>query len=242
MSIKTVIRDFQNTNVIITGMRKRGKDMLMGNVIVRRDIPYISNTDYGGEFIRFDPEILRIGVTYQDFIKGVKTNYKFPYPDGTDIYIADCGVYFPSQYNGELNRDYKDIPTYMSLSRHLSGNNVHCNVQNFGRCWDKLREHCDVAYYCEWCKVLFGHIVVQSVIRYDKLDSCQNRVKPFTDFYPRRPFLNMERQQKWDIEKARYDLQHGNVKRYLLVYLNRSSYDSRIFKTMLEGGANDKKE
>lgn len=65
--------------------------------------------------------------------------YEYPYPDGTDIYIADAGIYFPSQFCNELNRDYKYFPTFMALTRHLGEANVHFNVQNLNRVWDKIR-------------------------------------------------------------------------------------------------------
>lgn len=236
--MRQVLRDFQDGNVCVTGLRGRGKDMLFANVVQRRDIPYVSNVDYGAEWNEFHPRLLSIGATYKDFIDGTLPNYKYPFADGTDVYISDCGVYFPSQYNGELNRDYKDVPTFMALSRHVGKCNVHVNVQNLNRCWDKLREMSDVYYQCEWCKVLFG-VVIQSVLRYEKYDSCINRVKPFNEYYPKRPLLNRERQQKWDIEKARYSMQHGKIKRYLLIYLNKSDYDTRVFKQMLEGAKNE---
>ena len=40
-----------------------------------------------------------------------------PYPDGTDIYLSDAGIYFPSQFCSELNREYPFMavfPGYIS--------------------------------------------------------------------------------------------------------------------------------
>lgn len=130
----------------------------------------------------------------------------------------------------------------MGLSRQLAQANVHCNAQSINRIWLKIKEQSDIYYLCEWCKVFPGGIVLQSVIRYDMLSACEQRLKPFQDYYPRRPLLNRERQQRWDIEKAKYELANGHIKRYILCYLNMSNYDTRIFKTMLKGGKKNEKE
>lgn len=50
MRFKKMMKHFEDGNVCVIGLRGRGKDMLQGNVIVRRKKPYISNTDYGEIF------------------------------------------------------------------------------------------------------------------------------------------------------------------------------------------------
>jgi hypothetical protein len=53
MRFKKIIRMFEDGNVCVTGLRGRGKDMLMSNVVVRRKKPYVSNVDYKGKKARF---------------------------------------------------------------------------------------------------------------------------------------------------------------------------------------------
>lgn len=159
MRIKKIIRLFEDGNVCVTGLRGRGKDMLLANVTQRRQKPYVSNTDYGGVRYPFIPNDFNCaGNTYKEFISGDLYPYVFPFPDGTDIYIADAGVYFPAQYCNELNRDYGYFATFMALSRHLGKSNVHFNVQNLNRCWDKIREQSDIYIMCNKCVVLFGFV------------------------------------------------------------------------------------
>ena len=116
--IEKIIKLFRAGNVCVCGLRGRGKDMLMANVAVRRDLPYVSNTDYGGDHIPFDPMNYTCGYnTYENFISGDIKPYSYPHEDGTDIYVSDAGIYFPAQYCKELNRSYGFLSTFVALSR-----------------------------------------------------------------------------------------------------------------------------
>lgn len=232
--LRSIIRLFEDGNVAVVGLRGRGKDMLLANVIMRRKLDYCSNVNYGGRRFSFIPRLLNCGEnTYREFITGNLNRYEFPYPDGTDIYVSDAGVYFPSQYCNELNRDFKFFPVFMALSRHLGDCNLHFNVQNLNRCWDKIREQCDHYILCNRCKVIFG-IVFQQVTIYEKYQSAVDRVPVFP---LRRPLFNLNRIQMYDLAKANYLISHGKIQTKLLIYRNRSNYDTRIFKKILEEGA-----
>ena len=180
MQIKKIIKMFEKGSVMVCGMKGRGKDLLMGNIIARRKLPYVSNVNYGGQHFPFEYSKIDLKCNYNQLIKGDVPFYEFPYPKETDIYLSDCGVYFPSQYCNELNRDYKSLPIFIALSRHLSGGGcrVHSNAQYCGRVWDKLREQQDFWIYANWCKVLFGKIVIQKVTIYDKYESALSHIKP----------------------------------------------------------------
>lgn len=236
MRLRKIIRLFENGNVCVTGLRGRGKDMLIANVVVRRNKPYISNVNYDPDnHINFDPTEFHMGRNgYKNFIEGRLNRYIYPYEDGIDIYISDAGVYYPSQYCNELNREYPYIPTFCALSRQLGACNVHFNVQNLNRMWDKYRELSDTYIACNWCKVFFGRIVIQKVTLYDLYDSCVRRVKPYIPvcgvFAPRES-KNLDL-----MERRRFEQNNGLVKSCILVYLNRSTYDTRVFKRMLEEG------
>lgn len=227
--MKKIIKLFNRGNVSVCGLRGAGKDMLFANVALRRKLPYVSNTNYGGQFIPLDPAALDCKNTYRDFINGSLSPYVYPYADGTDFYIADGGIYFPSQYQGELSKQYGYLSTFMALSRHLGDCNVHYNVQNLNRMWDKIREQSDIYIRCCWCKVFLG-IVFQKVIIYEKYESAVNRVPPF---YLKRPLINPDRLQTWQIQKQNYTIAHGEVKPRLLIYRNRSKYNTRVFKEIL---------
>lgn len=230
--MKRIIKLFRAGNVCVCGLRGRGKDMLFANVVARRNLPYVSNTDYGGDHILFDPLNYTCGGnTYEDFILGSLKPYTYPHDDGTDIYVADAGVYFPAQYCKELNKRYGFLSTFMALSRQLGQCNFHFNVQNLNRVWDKIREQSDIYIMCNRCVVFLGRFVFQKVTVYEKYESAVDRVPPYR---PPKVRLNSDRKMNIAMEKQRYRTAHGEIKPYMLFYRNRSNYDTRIFKRMLE--------
>lgn len=241
IGLKKIIRMFDCGNCCVFGLRGRGKDMLFANVILRRTdrrtkevLPYVSNVDYGGSYIPFVPDKFDCGKnTYENFISNDLLFYRYPYPDGCDLYISDAGVYFPSQYCKELNKRYGYFCTYFALSRHLGQANCHVNVQSLGRCWDKIREQSDTYISCRSCRVLFGKLVVQKVWVYEKYESALNNVPPY-----RRPFSGGGSQTRAQvaIEKQKYFINYGRIKPMTLIYVNKSRYDTRAFRYKLEAG------
>lgn len=236
MTIKKLAKRFEKYSVAVTGSKGSGKDVLFGNVIQSRKKPYISNLDYTADqrLIPLNLTDFQVNNSYKNFISGQLNKYLFPYPDGIDIYISDAGVYFPSQYNGELNRDYKDFPTYFALSRQISDTAIHYNTQAYGRVWDKIREQCDWYIRCNWCKFI-GKLVIMSITEYDKAESCQNRVKP--QKLTRVGVLSNRREKlNESIARDQYQNTYGLVRNRLLVFINKSKHDTRRFREVLENG------
>lgn len=233
--LKKIVRLYKDGNVSVCGMRGRGKDLLMGNVVARRKMPYISNMNYGGMYIPLDLNLLMVGNNnYLNFITGELKQYTYPYCDKADIYISDCGVYFPCQYNAQLNKNFGDFSTFMALSRHLGDANIHTNSQALNRVWDKIREQSDVFIRCERCKVLFGKIVLQSVIIYDKASSAEEGVKPCRIRVPLLGNTLSKVTARNQIDS--FANHYGTVKRRFLIYWNKAKYDTRKFKEVLEHG------
>lgn len=230
--MKKIIRLFRSGNVCVFGLRGRGKDLLMSNVVVRRALPYVCNTNYGGIHIPLVMQEFDCGRnTYDNFLLGNVQPYSYPYDDGVDIYISDAGVYFPSQYCNELNRKYGYFSTFMALSRHLGECNVHFNVQNLNRVWDKIREQSDIYICCNWSRMLFGKYVIQKVTVYEQYDAAVMRVPPYR---PPRVRMNQDRKLNIQMSKQNYRIAHGDIKSRILIYKNKSTYDTRVFKKMLE--------
>lgn len=240
MLFKNVVKLFKKGSVCVTGQRGSGKDMLMANVVTRRKKGYVSNIDYGGMYYPFEYEKIDTGNTFHNFIEGDIKPYVFPYPDKTDFYLSDLGCYFPSQYCNELNRRYPNLPIFCALSRHLGLSNVHFNVQNLNRAWDKFRELSETYIYCRKCICLFGLITYQKITIYDKASSCQDRVKPCRITVP---FLARKQvKQEARMYREKFFNQYGNVKTVRLLYINKSSYDTRHFKKLLGGDYIDKEK
>lgn len=235
MRFKKIVKLFEDGNVCVTGLRGTGKDLLTANVVVRRKQPYVSNIDYGGYYAPFDTSKINLGEnTYRNFISGDVHHYEFPYSRGSDIYISDVGVYFPSQYCNELNRDFKFLPGYLALCRQVSHNNVHINVQNLNRAWDKIREQSDTYIRCRRCVYIpFIKVVIQLITIYDKYESCVNRVQPCRVSIP---FFNPAGRAQVDVYRDNFFNTHGSVKNRILIYRNKSNYDTYYFEKLLKDG------
>lgn len=233
MFISSIAKMFDNGNVCVTGLRGTGKDLLFGNVINYRKQTYVSTIDYGGDYceLNFD-KINCAGNTYKELIEKNVFYYEYPYKYGADVYLSDAGIYFPSQFNGELNKRYQGISTYQALSRQLSGNNFHVNVQNLNRVWDKIREQSDTYIRCRKCIYLWG-LVIQFITIYDKAESCVNRVKPCRI---KVPFFNPQARTQADCYIDNFYNQHGKVQNKLLIYINRSKHDTLYFRELLKNG------
>ena len=238
---------FESGNVCVDGLRGRGKDMLLANVIVRQKKPYISNIDYKADikrcyrsnvYIPLDLSKLDVLNNYKNLNLDNIVEYDYPYPENVDIYISDSQLYFPSQYNGELNKMFPNFPNFFALSRQLGNCNIHINTQNLNRVWDKIREQSDYFIKCNWCKVLFKNIVIQKITTYDKMQSCIDRVEPYRHiqipiFATKEMRANLKMKDEELFRKFKED--KGAVKSFLLIYKNKSRYDTRLFKSLLGG-------
>lgn len=233
--IRKVKKLFSHGNVIVCGLRGRGKDMLMANIIARKEKKfYISNFDYkikNKVFIPLDFTKLFVKNDYRNFIKNDFNKYVYPYPDKVDIYVSDIGNIFPNAFHSQIQKEYIDFLSYPMLSRHLGENNFHCNIQNINKLWDKLREQSDLYIMCMSCRV-WGKLVFQKIRVYENYQSCVNKVAPF-----KKPF-KLIGSKKIDIklEQQRHANTYGLIKKYTLIYFNRSKYDTRYFKGVLENG------
>ena len=254
---------FKLRNVCVCGLRGDGKDMLMGNVVARRKEPYVSNLVYtkdGKGFQKLDFSKIDCGKnSYLDLIHDKVKYYKFPYIEGSDIYISDAGVYLPSQYCNELNKHFPYLPTYFALSRQVSHNNIHVNVQHLGRVWDKIREQSDIYIRCRFCYVLFGRtvqklqrkygwkwlekiplLVIQKITLYDKYQSALDRVEPCRITVPILAKREVKQNAQMYVDKFRNT--YGSVRNHILIYVNKSGYDTFYFEKLFENGEKPNEE
>ena len=241
MRFKKIIKMFESGNVSVCGLRGTGKDLLMSNVVIRRKLPYVCNIDYGDAHIPFSYEDLSCGNNqYTNFISGDVSQYEYPYPDGTDVYLSDAGIYFPSQFCSELNRKFPYMSVFQAISRHVGDCNFHFNAQNLNRVWDKIREQSDLYIMCRGC-IYFHGLVLQSVTIYDRYQSAVDRQRPLR--LPRPILSNKETRMMRKIQLAQYEATHGKIRDAILVYFNRSNYDTRQFRQILsEGRVSDEKK
>lgn len=232
LGIKPIVTTFEYASTLVTGQRGRGKDVLFGNVIARRNLPYCSNLNYGYEYNELTPDIMRLGSTFEDIVNGNVKYYQYPFPDNTDIYISDAGIMFPSQYSGILDSKYKDLPLFFALSRHLFDGNIHANVQVYSRLWNKLREQVDQFIYCERC-VFVGNIVFLKCTEYDRAKSCEDHVP---ECRVKVPIFGRKERLNARIRRDEYATAHGKVRTLTYVFINRSKHDTRHFKEVFLNG------
>lgn len=236
--MKSIIKMFKSGNVCVTGLRGTGKDLLMGNVIARRKEEYISNLDYGKGYIQLNLTDYDIKNKYSNFISGQVNKWVSPYQE-KDIYISDCGVYFPSQYCNKLNNEYEGFVYYQALSRQISRNNVHINVQNLNRCWDKIREQSDLYIRCRKCLYIpYINIVLQWVTIYEKYETCLNRMQVPKVTLPL--FADQQTRMHARIYLDQFRNTHGKIKNKFLIYHNKSKHDTFYFEKLLKGVENEK--
>lgn len=234
MFIGKIVKMFEHGNVSIAGLRGTGKDLLMANVVARRKKPYVSNINYGGTWIPFEYKDINVSEnTYKNFIEGNVTKYVYPFPEGTDVYLSDCGIYFPAQYCKELNKQYPSLPTFFALSRHLGLCNVHYNAQALSRVWDKIREQSDQYIVCLGAKIVLGW-VFQRIAIFDRYESA---VKVMPELRLPKPFFeNKEHKLRRETTEELYRAENGSIKYATLIYRNKACYDTRAFKEILSKG------
>lgn len=238
--MRKLFKYFKMGNVCVTGLRGTGKDVLTGNAIARYKKPYVSNLNYGGEFTPLDlRECLLGGNNYKNFLSGDIKYYVDPYK-GKDIFLSDAGVYTPSQYCNELNRDYGSLSAYMALSRQVGHHNFHINVQNLNRLYDKIREQSDIYIRTRKCVFLFGKIVLLWWTYYDKMDSCVARVNPCRITVP---FMaSKEVKLNAQMYRDKFFNQYGTVKNHFSIFINKSKHDTYHFEKLLKGEKDEEKQ
>lgn len=229
---------FDLGNVIVSGMRGRGKDMAFCVVVNTRKRDYISNVQYSDPKKRYkcfplDLNVWKIGGnTYTDLVSGEVKPYSYPYPDGIDYYISDGGIYFPAQFATQLAQKYKSETMFQALSRHLGNASVFINVQQQSRIWDKIREQSDIFIVMKKCYVpklpFFRKFCCLTAYSYDIAESAEKQIVP-----PRFGFGKIAKDNKFKFEIA-----HGKIRKYKFWTRIPYCYDDRRFKKILESGLN----
>lgn len=239
-----VIGLFNKHSVSVFGAKGSGKDMLFGNVIARRkNNAYVSNLNYkikGKHHIPFSYDTININNRFVDFLDKKVNYYEYPFGDGADIYLSDCGTYFPSQYYNQLDKLCAEMPMFMALSRQVGDCYVHTNCQNYNRVWDKIREQSDRYVMCLGCVVLFG-FVIQRVRVYERYESALEHITPFS-WYTGKIILSNEERTICVQKHQEHINRYGKITDKILFYKNKSKYDTRYFREVLKNGKRTKKD
>lgn len=230
LKVKEMLHNFSRCNVMVFGKKGTGKDLIFQKVInSRKNKPYLSNIDYGGNYRNIKVGDLRTGNTYDNFIKNeINIHTKIEENEGVDAFLSDCGIILPSQYDSSLHKTFPEFSSYYALSRHLYKSNVHANTQALSRVWKALREQADYYVNTKRTFKLFGFLVTE-VISYDNYHSAENNITPW-----KRPSgLNSKD------AKARYDeftALNGEIKSfYVFNKIRHIKYDTRAYHNIIFG-------
>lgn len=223
-----IINAFKGGNVLVYGLRGKGKDLLMQYVIYCRKEEYFSNIDFGYDYNYLKLEDLDLKNTYDNFVNdNVNIIEKLENREGKDVYISDIGNYLPSQYDKILHVKYSGLPIYFSLSRHVYNSNVHCNVQQLSRCWKPLREQCDTFIKCLETKKILGLFILKYRM-YDREQSAEEDLRPLK--------VGALSKKEYKFRKEEFDSKYGEIKEgFLLIPKRILKYDTRVFHEKIFG-------
>lgn len=220
--IKTVVKCFEDGNVLVYGLKGDGKDVTFNKVINYRKKNCYANVLYNKEYCveRSIEEFSIEPNTFESFVSGDFTIVKKNNKENTDFYISDAGACLPSQLNNILIKKYPSFPAYYALVRHLTNSNIHMNSQNLMRVWDKLREH--TAYFIRACgtKKLFNMLITRLVI-YDNIDAAKAKLEPYKA-------TGLIKRAESRANEEQFKAQNGRVEEvYICQFTKNIHYDSR---------------
>lgn len=220
---------FKHCNVLVAGFKGTGKDVLFDYVIKKRKDMYYSNIDYsiGVEIPREIISLNDVSVspnTYQNFVNQNTTFIPRRFYDGKDIYISDIGNFLPSSWDSTLHKLYPSMPIFYSLSRHLYGNNVHCNSQNIERGWKAIREQSEFYVVCKRTRKIFGFLIT-TAYTYDNYESARQKLRPI-----KVRWFNKDSRARAD----EYNALHGDIRKVVIIQrVSKMSYDTRAFEKFI---------
>ena len=229
LKVKEMIKEFKRSNVIVFGKKGTGKDLVFNYVINKRKETYYSNVDYGGDYKYIETKDLTTGNTYVDFINNdINVIEKDFSRETKDIYLSDCGIILPSQYDSSLHKIFPSFSSYYALSRHLYNSNVHCNTQALSRVWKALREQADYYVNTRYTIKLFG-LLITKVYTYDNYASAEKNIRP----YKLKKGLNDRTAQELYQE---FESVNGVIKSmYIFQKVKGIHYDTRAYHTYIFG-------
>jgi hypothetical protein len=236
-----VVRCFRDNNVIVYGRKGTGKDLIFNAVIHKRKKKHYSNMTYTNYNVKkgifeeikktkkYQTQIINISDvsvdpnTFEDLIYNKLFKIEKYFDEGCDIYLSDCGIYLPSQYDSLLDKKFKSFPIYYALCRQLDDNRVHCNTQSLNRVWLKIREQGDHYIHCiQSFKFLLW--VFTRVVYYEKYKTALDEIMPMP-----KGILNKDLRARY----YEYIALHGLIKPMWICQFRRSiNYDTRYFKRL----------
>lgn len=222
--LKTI---FRNSSTYTFGAKGKGKDLLFQKVInLRKNEGYYSNIYYGGYYQNLNLNAMNVEPnTINDFINGELRGIRTYLVEQRDLYVSDAGLYLPNYEDAKLNKEYKSMPLFIAVQRHILLSNTHVNSQAYGRVWKKIREQAD--FYFKALKVvkIMPFALYAKIRIYDKETSAEQDLRP----------LKRKLFQKNSQSQADYSASNGLIEeRWYRLSRRKIKYDTRAFKRLFK--------
>ena len=248
----------KSTNLFIFGPKGSGKDLIMQkSIYLKYDthtlIKYLLNRNrktplanddygYGTKFVEPKEVFNLYPNTYANLIESeiVLIEKKDDF-EGRDYYLTDSAIYFPSQEDSKLNKEYPSFPLFYATARQLYNMYIIVNTQVNSRLWKKLREQVQDGYIeaitnYGWSPLMESIPIIRNYVfiqcrYYSKLESAELGLLPFKKI----AIINNMTDQTIYMTTAgateeQYKAQNGII-RDMTIILNKRhiKYDTRVF-------------
>ncbi len=235
---KFVADKFNDNNVIVSGRKGTGKDLLFQSVIsfntrknkkTKNKYKYHSNINYG--FNYNEVSIAELSLEKNNFKNLIVGNYHLINKrldfENTQFFISDGGIYLPSQYHYIIDKHFDTLAVFYAIIRHLYNANIHINSQRLNRIYDKLREQADHYILTKKSFRLFRWHFTK-LVYYSKYESALAEILPLQ----KTGLIN--KYNRADI--AKYEAENGIVKEMWIATAKKElHYDTRIFHKKIFG-------
>lgn len=226
--VSNMMWHFKHCNVIVSGKKGSGKDLLFQYVINKRHDYYYSNIPYGGKNKVIKLKSVSAGDnSYDRIVNDQIEKQPHMFKDKKDIYISDIGIYLPSYMDNKLYVKFPSMPIFYAMSRQLYDNNVHCNTQNIERGWKALREQADFYIEVKRTYKIFCFLITK-FYTYDTYQSAKDHIRPV-----KTRLFNKYSKAEVDI----YNAKAGDIRQGFIIQPTwKIKYDTRYFEKVLLKG------
>lgn len=223
-----LLDNFNRCNVLVSGKKGTGKDVLFDYVIRHRKEEHYANMPYSDKTDIIEiKDVSCYPNDYEHIVNGNITQTDHKFKEGKDIYISDIGIYLPSYMDSKLYVKFPSMPILYALSRQLYDNNIHCNTQNIERGWKALREQADFYVITRRTWHIFGFLITK-MTTYDRYQSAKDDVRPI-----KTRLLNKYSKAEVDL----YNASHGEIREGFIIQRAKSlGFDTRYFEKVLLKG------
>jgi len=239
-------RGISKQNSIVFGSRGSGKGLIF-QYAINSELRAISNIPYGEHVSVIAPQDYFESIkpnTFQNVLSGhvVKVN-KVPEWEKIPYYLDDTAVMFPNIEDTFLKKNYKSMPLFITVQRHLYDTYTMINGQSIDRIVKYLRElqmdglikalkTLGKGYVWRHCPILRKIFIVKYRF-YENLQAAEMGKVPFGKLGIVQPATDTIFMSTASALKAQYEGENGKIFDGILFIGKKSiKYDTRYYQTV----------